>query len=218
MPACAAAAVRVKVAAQEDFWRAVSFGSRSVTPAQLAALLRRHSCVQCLDLSGLTCGLNDAGLLRGVAPSLQRLRALSYAHRDGASQQCPWALLDTLCDLPALTSLRLSGVALMMDAAHTSGLLSHPGLQELRLQACEVIWLEPRCANLAAISLAGSMLFRMPNVTGCPALRRLDLRGVKKLQDSSVREALPQLTGLHALMLGAGLPVTDDTLREVSRR
>lgn len=174
--------------------------------------------MQSLDLSGLTCGLSDAALLRGVAPSLQRLRALSYTHRPGASQQLPWTLMDALCGgLTALTSLHLSGVVLMLDAA-SNGLLSHPGLQQLRLQACEVALLELRCARLAALSLAGSMLLRVPNVAACPALRSLDLRGCKKLQDSSMRAALPQLTALHALVLGAGVPITDDTVREVRAR
>lgn len=83
-------------------------------PLQVAALLSRHRCVQVLDLSGLTCGLHDAGLLSRIAPCLPHLTQLSFT-AGACVAEChtmEHVLSIISAQLPALKSLHLHGVLL----------------------------------------------------------------------------------------------------------
>jgi Leucine-rich repeat (LRR) protein len=94
--------------------------------------------------------------------------------------------------------------------------ISHTGLTSLNLTGCDALVGSIRCSSLQRLSLSSSNIQRLPGIAACPALISLDVRGCKKLQDSSIRAALPGLTGLQELTMGQGVPVTDDTVREVS--
>jgi hypothetical protein len=125
--------------------------------------------------------------------------------------------LSTLCSgLPALLSLELRGL-FVQDAESPGGaILCHSSLTSLVLARCEAPALTLKCDTLRTLSLEGSSLPGLPCLVGCTALTQLRLPGCRRLHDPNLRAALPALTGLHALTLGGGMLLGDDTLREVS--
>ncbi|WIA32287.1 hypothetical protein OEZ86_003133 [Tetradesmus obliquus] len=206
-----------QVGSSEDFWKEVSFKDKLVYPHQVSALLWRHRCVQLLDLSGLTCGLSDPNLLARIAPCLQQLTELRFCSKHSVTDQHTMErVLGVLSSkLPALRVLSLHGM-LVSGLPTASCAISHPGLTSLLLTGSDALVGSLRCSSLQRLSLASSNIQRLPGLAACPALVSLDVRGCKKLQDSSIRAALPGLTGLQELTMGQGVPVTDDTVREMA--
>jgi hypothetical protein len=68
--------------------------------------------VQLLDLSGLTCGLSDPGLLSRIAPCLQQLTELRFSSAHSVTDQHTMErVLGVLSSaLPALRVLSLHGM------------------------------------------------------------------------------------------------------------
>jgi hypothetical protein len=68
--------------------------------------------VQLLDLSGLTCGLSDAGLLSRITPCLQQLTELRFSSAHSVTDQHTMErVLGVLSSaLPALRVLSLHGM------------------------------------------------------------------------------------------------------------
>eukprot|EP00878_Enallax_costatus_P019620 GHUV01020703.1.p1 GENE.GHUV01020703.1~~GHUV01020703.1.p1 ORF type:complete len:1080 (+),score=326.09 GHUV01020703.1:391-3630(+) len=215
---CAAASVcRLwnEVSNSEDFWSEVSFKNKNVLPNQVAAVLSRHRCIHKLDLSGLKCGLNDNALFRRIAPCLQQLRELHFSNTPGSERRVSEKVISVISEsLPSLRTLDLQGV--MLQGPASACILNHAGLETLRLKACDSFAVMLRCRGLQRLSLAESQVMRLPDLTGCPALVELDVRGCKKMQDLTIRSALPGLASLRALQLGRGVPITDETLREMA--
>lgn len=106
--------------------------------------------------------------------------------------------------------------ALLPGLPTGSSAVTHPGVSSLSFTGCDPLTSSLRCSSLKRLSLANSNIQRLPGLLACSTLVSLDVRGCKKLQDSSIRVALSGLTGLQELTLGQGVPVTDDTVREVS--
>ncbi len=93
-------------------------------------------------------------------------------------------------------------------------LLTHPYLLEAAIVGCRgAPQLSFRCEQLRTLSLAGSHVTLMHPM--CPQLRSLDLSGCTKLQDVGLRGMLTKVAGLTQLKMEGGVPVSDDTLREV---
>lgn len=197
----------------------VSAYAGSTYVMQVAAVLCRHQCVQNLDLSGLKSGLDDKALFERIAPCLQQLRELHFSHTAGSGHRVSDKVISIIAEsLPSLRLLDLQGVSMQATAGPYHCTLDHTGLETLRLTGCESYGMTLRCRSLRRLSLADSPLMRLPDLTGCPALVELDVRGCKKMQDMTVRNALPGLVNLRTLHLGKGVPLTDETLREVNGR
>lgn len=138
----------VQVGSSEDFWKEISFRNKVVTPSQVklrqqrlwhqqgasmasmsvlvllqaTALLSRHTCVQVLDMSGLTCGLSNARLMRRLALGLRQLHALQFCHVGASDQTLSSGVLEVISDsLPSLKTLVLEGVTMQIELANAGG-------------------------------------------------------------------------------------------------
>jgi hypothetical protein len=90
--------------------------------------------------------------------------------------------------------------------------LSHPLLETLELDGCDIKRLSLRCASLRQLSIhASGVAFMSP--AALPALTSLELSGCHALSDGSLREALASLSALRRVSVSGGMGVSDETLR-----
>lgn len=100
--------------------------------------------------------------------------------------------------------------------SQAEAVLHHPHVEVVELIACRTGRLAVRCNTLRSLHMPGTSITVL-NPT-CPNLRTLDLSGCTKLTDAGLRSGLARLPALTELDLSGGVPVSDDTLREVGPR
>ena len=107
-------------------------------------------------------------------------------------------------------------MTLLVYLQQTQVNFSHLWLEQLELRGCSSGRLTLDCPGLHSLYLRSCQLV-MLSATGCPGLRTLELSNCNKLTDMTLRSILTGLTQLHTLRIMKGVPVTDDTVREVRR-